>query len=446
MPEEENQVSTSAACSQALGLPEIVAAILEWLQDTKSLFQALQVNRLWADEATMILWRVDPPVRGLVQISNVERRQYYANKVSSLNLNGSDSSELDQLLNTRFPRLTKLFSLLFHERQQQYLYHFLQPTLRSFGCIGYGLRLELLLQIATRCPDLPKLSLEWIQGPLLLRDLFRFLNLMPSLTHISLHYAGDADLYLHLASRPNLQELRITGPTLTEDATVRMLATVTNPYSELRSLSWPAHSKAFRCLARHLSSLNVLELTLVDTSNDILFAISDCTNLAKMHVTVATDSHVPAEGLLAVARKCSHLRVFDLTETPFAEVDGGSITDDIVRQVATYLPTMTCFRLNIPTNLTIVALLYLGDRCTKLTQCSLRGDFNLEQLWRPNSAPLFPQLQDLVLCQISKNVPYERAVSILLHNCPLIRLPESSSPGTWDRMINHSSWRTMLTL
>ena len=438
MPEERNQVSTSAACSQALALPEIVAAILEKLHHTKALFAALRVNRLWADEATRILWRVDPPVWGLVQISNVERRQYYANQVLSLNLDEPDSCELDQLLNTRFPRLTKLSSLHLHERQQQYLYHFLQPTLRSFGCIGYGLRLELLLQIAAQCPDLPKPSLGWMQGPLLLRDLFRFLDLMPSLTHISLHYVGDADLYLHLASRPNLQELRISGPTLTEDATVRMLATVTNPYPKLRRLRWPTHGKAFRCLARHLSSLNVLELTLVDTSDDIFFAISDCTNLETIHVTVATDSHVPAEGLLAVARKCSHLRVFDLLSTPITKVDGRSITDDIIRQVATYLPTMTCFRLDIQTNLTVMALLYLGDRCTKLTECHLQGDFNLEQLGRLNSAPLFPQLKGLMLHRISKNVPYERAVSILLQNCPHLRLSKGCSRETWDRIIYHS--------
>ena len=426
----------SAACSQALGIPEIVAVIMEQLHYRDSLFAALQVNRLWADEATMILWHVDPPMQSLVQITNVERRQYYANKISSLKAIRPDESEWDQLLNTRFPRLTKMSTCILHEGEQQYLHHFLQPTLRSFECTGWRLRFELLLQIATRCPDLPVLSLTWLQDTLLIRDLFRFLDLMPSLTHISLHYVGDVELYSHLASRPSLQELCISGPTLTEDATMRILATVFNPYPELRHLSWSVHGEAFRCLARHLSSLTVLELTLVDTSDDILFAISDCTNLAKIYVRFGRESYVPAEGLLAVARKCSHLRVLNLCR--IAKVDGRSITDDVIRQVATYLPTMTCFRLDIKMNLTVTALLYLGYRCTKLTECYLRGDFNLEQLWCLSSAPLFPQLKGLVLRKVSKNIPYERAVSILLQQCPQLRLPMTytgSSPENWNRSI-----------
>ena len=428
----------SAACSQALGLPEIVAAILEQLHHRKSLFAALQVNRLWADEATMVLWRVDPPVQGLVQISNVERRQYYANKISSLRITWPDESEWDQLLNTCFPRLSNLSTSMLDEAQEQCLYHFLQPTLRKLGCFGWPLRFGFLLQIATRCPDLSVLSLTWPPELAPTCDLVWFLDLMPSLTQISLYNIANVEIYLHLASRPNLQKLSITGPTLTENATMRILATVTNPYLELRCLNWRAQGKGFHCLARHLSSLNVLELVLVDPSDDILFAISDCTNLARMDVRLATDSHVPAEGLLAVARKCSQLRFFILCGT--AKVDGRSITDDVIRQVVTYLPTMTSFKIDIRMTLTITALICLGEQCTKLEGFYLRGDFDLEQLWRPNLAPLFPRLKCLELRKVSENVPYERAVSILLQQCPRLRLPmiyKGSSSGDWIK----SAWR-----
>ena len=411
----------SSACSQALGLPEIVAAIMEQLPCKSSLFAALQVNRLWADEATRVLWRADPPIQGLMQIGSVERRQYYANKISSLDMFLDSERDWSQLVNTRFPRLIEIDAQIFNERNQQHLYHFLQPTLRSFGLYGSQSQLELLLQLATRCPDLSVLEVGWPKCPLLSRDLVRSLDLMPSLTHISLSYRADAKLYLHLASRPNLQVLRMVDVTLTEDEAIRILATVTNPYSELRCLTWFAQDKAFRCLARHLSSLNVLKLTLVDTSDDILCAISDCTNLTKIVVWFRDGgSYVPAEGLLAVARKCSHLRVFALLSN--FNVDGRSITDEIIGQVGTYLPKMTCFRLGIHTNLTVAALLYLGDRCTKLRECELIGDFDLEQLCRPNSAPLFPQLQRLELRRVSENVLYDRAVSILLQEYPQLRL------------------------
>ena len=425
----------SSACSQALGLPEIVAAILEQLHCDWSLFAALQVNRLWADEATAVLWRVNPPIQGLMQISNIERRQYYANKISSLDILEESEENWGQLVNIRFPRLAKLFTILVDERNLQHLYHFLQPTLRSLKFLGFNLRLESLLQIAARCPNLLLLSLTWPQCPLLSRDLVQIMDLMPSLTHISLYKIGDVELYVHLASRPNLQGLYILDPTLTEDATMRILATLTNPYSGLRSLRLRAEDKAFHCLAKHLSSLNVLELTLVDTSADILCVISDCINLAKINVRFTGDAYVPAEGLLAVARKCLHLRVFILSGRFI--VDGGSITDDIISQVATYLPSMTCFWLAIKTNLTTAALLYLGDRCTKLRECLLYGDFDLEQLWRPNSAPLFPQFKLLQLFHISKNVPHERARSILLQTCPQLigHKPATPIPGITDRSI-----------
>ena len=428
IPEDSNRVSMSAACSRALGLPEIVAAILEQLHHNKSLFAALQVNRLWADEASRVLWRWNPPIQGLVQIDNVERRQYYANKISSLEIDHLCAGRpFSQILNTRFPHLTRFSTS--HNPEIDYercLDHFLQPSLKWFDCAEGRFGLKVLLWLAERCPDLRGLSIQWQwpQPRIHTCDLVRVLGLMPSLTHICLYglALGDLELYSHLASRPNLQGSSMAGQILTEDVTMKILANVTNPFANLRLLDWPVRGKAFHCLSRHLAGLNILALDLIATPDDILFAISDCTNLAIIHVTFAADSHVPAEGLLAVARKCSHLRVFNLVSTE--DVDGRSITDDIIRQVATYLPKMTCFTLRIQTNLTIDALLYLGDRCTKLTNLALEGDFSLEQLWRPNLTPLFPQVDCLeLIIKTSEEILYERAVSILLQQCPQLRLP-----------------------
>lgn len=65
-------------------LPEIVSIVLEKVQGTNALFTALQVPRLWADEATMVLWREGSPNQALIYGRHVERVQYYANKISSL--------------------------------------------------------------------------------------------------------------------------------------------------------------------------------------------------------------------------------------------------------------------------------------------------------------------------------------------------------------------------
>ena len=449
IPEDSNRVSMSAACSRALGLPEIVAAILEQLHHNKSLFAALQVNRLWADEASRVLWRWNPSIAGLVQISNVKRRQYYANKISSLEIGDLFAGRpFRQLFNTRFPHLTRFSTS--HNLEIDYercLDRFLQPSLQWFECSEGGFGLKVLLWLAERCRDLRGLSLQgqWPHSRIHTCDLVRVLDLMSSLTHICLYglELGDLELYSHLASRPNLQGSSIFGQTLTEDATMTILTNVTDPFGNLRFLDWSVRGKAFHCLSSHLAGLNILTLTLIDTPEDMLFAISDCTNLAMMDVNFVTETHVPAEGLLAVARKCSHLRVFNLGGTE--DVDGRSITDDIIRQVATYLPTMTCFTLRIQTNLTIDALLYLGDRCTKLTNFVLRGDFSLEQLWRPNLTPLFPQLEGFeLLIDTSEDIVDERAVSMLLQQCPQLRLPmeyDRFSHRTYVRSGYQKDWR-----
>lgn len=63
----------SQACSRARRLPEIVSIVLEKFQGTNALFAALQVPRLWADEATMVLWREGSPNQALIHVRHVQR-------------------------------------------------------------------------------------------------------------------------------------------------------------------------------------------------------------------------------------------------------------------------------------------------------------------------------------------------------------------------------------
>lgn len=76
----------SQACSRAMRVPEILSIVLGKVQGTNALFAALQVPRLWADEAMMVLWRDVSPNQALIHFRHAERVQYYANKISSLDL------------------------------------------------------------------------------------------------------------------------------------------------------------------------------------------------------------------------------------------------------------------------------------------------------------------------------------------------------------------------
>ena len=49
-------------------LPQSGAAILEQLDRPKAIFAALQINRLWANKTTTVLWRGEPPIKALAGI------------------------------------------------------------------------------------------------------------------------------------------------------------------------------------------------------------------------------------------------------------------------------------------------------------------------------------------------------------------------------------------
>lgn len=67
-------------------MPEIVANIVNVIDDTKTLASCAQVNRLWAEEAIPCHWRADPPISALLALALdlPDRLQYYANMIVSL--------------------------------------------------------------------------------------------------------------------------------------------------------------------------------------------------------------------------------------------------------------------------------------------------------------------------------------------------------------------------
>lgn len=415
-------MSTSPACSQALGLPEIVAAILEQLEDDGDLFAAVQVNKLWADEATTILWRDIPPIRTIGRIGDVERLQYYANKIKHLREHTriaiwSDAQKL------QYPRLSNLSTYIDDDEGEQSVLHYLRPSLRRIAFVwSKPISDSVLMQIEARCPALRTLELHGLPERSITNNLLRLLMGMPSLTHLWLPSGlENFELCIHLASRPNLQKLSVPlnsglakATTWTEDHTMRILAKITNPFPKLECVAWPSQGRAFHGLAPHLLGLKDLQIVLDETCDDILFAISSCINLATVTVTFETESRVPGKGLLAIAKNCPHLHSISLFVKDSGEVDGRSITDDVIRQVGTYLPAMTCFCIPcMKTELTIEALLHLRDLCTELEVCTLSGVFDLERLQGPDVAPPFTRLKDLVLFSIPNKISRARAFSIV---------------------------------
>lgn len=137
-------------------LLEIVAAILEQLDQNFALFAVLQVNKFWAHEATTVLWRVDPPCQPFAHLEDAERLQYYADKISWLCLQ-CDENECEghfKLQHLHFPRLDSIDIPVSGRNDEQISLQYLQPTLRRFNWYGGPRSNYYLKQIRARCPAL----------------------------------------------------------------------------------------------------------------------------------------------------------------------------------------------------------------------------------------------------------------------------------------------------
>lgn len=428
----------SSACSQAVQLPEIVAMMLEHLQDNKALFAALQVNKLWADEATTLLWRKYPQILELARIEDVERLQYYADKISvlSIELNDDEYERHLKLQNAHFPRL-KYLSMDFCDcKKEQIFLQYLQPLLRTITVHGGPVSSYYLMQIQALCPALRDLSLCDLFGTVTANGLLDFLNGMPSLADIHL-WGGLKDVvsdevYFHLASRPNLARLATGDDNILTLSLIRgMQEVVDRPFPKLDYLLCFAESSAFSQLSRHLNGLTKLNLHLIDAASKTIFDICSCTNLVNLSLNIydshfEPNSHFPSEGLLALAKRCSHLQTFYAAASHVFEADGHSIAnidDDVIRQFVAYLPGLTCFELRIKAKLTQRAFRLLGEGCTGLKHCSLDGESFDLQLLGSGGPVLFPQLEWLELdpVQVEDDLAAAMIAEILHHHAPSLK-------------------------
>ncbi|KAF6233581.1 hypothetical protein HO173_008138 [Letharia columbiana] len=440
-------ITMSPACSHAVGLPEIVAAILEQLDNAKALFAALQVNKLWADEATTLLWRVDPPILALARIEDAERLQYYADKISSLYLRyfeNEDDAYKNQmkLRSLRFPRLNRLRTEQPGGKDEQVFLKYLQPNLRTFEPCGLPMSKFLMEQIQERCPALRSLWIDNQHGRCTTDDLLQFLNGMPSLTSICLIDSREEiisdEVFVHLASRPNLAALCLY-PVLKLSFINGMQDMVDQPLPELVYLRCWSESKAFSQLSHYLTSLTDLDLRLVDAASKTVFDICSCTSLVNLSLDFDyphfdAKSNFPPECLLALAKSCPQLQDLKVMHSRLCEVDGGdttNITDDVIQDFVTLLPGLSCLNLTPKTSLTYRALEILGNGCANLKECRFEGkSFNL-RLLESNGPVLFPQLEFLALKPTEEGLSAAMAIERFLHHAPRINVLALAN-SHWD--------------
>ena len=412
--------------------------ILEYLKDDKALFAALQVNKLWADEATTLLWRTYPEILDLARIEDFERLQYYANKISvlSIQLNDDEHEGHRKLQNVQFLRLKHLSMSVCDGKKEQMFLQYLQPHLQTICVYDGPVSSYYLTQIQALCPALRNLSLCDLSGTVTADDLLDFLNGMLSLADIHL-WGGLKDVvsdevFLHLASRPDLARLA-TGDDniLTRSLIKRLPEVVDQPFPKLDYLLCFVESSAFSQLSSHLNGLTELHLHLVDAASKTTFDICSCTNLVSLSLCIRgphfdTKSHFPPEGLLALAKSCSHLQSFSVTAGHVFEADSSGIAnidDDVIGQFVALLPGLTCFEFGINSKLTERAFRLLGEGCAGLKNCSLDGSSFDLHLLGSGSPVLFPQLEWLELdpIHVEDDLAAATIAEILHHHAPRVK-------------------------
>ncbi|KAM0798402.1 hypothetical protein BDR22DRAFT_860017 [Usnea florida] len=425
----------SSACSQAVELPEIVAAIMEQLCDNRTLFAALQVNRLWAEEATTVLWQNYPSISALIQIHDAERLQYYANKVSHWEIaDYEDGPELHRKLQLlRFPRLRQISVRSSYFLDGKKFLRYLQPNLRRLLFVGFCISDYHLRCIRAHFPTLESLTLQTLHScgnDSTAHELLQFLHDMPSLTRLCLFLERTIsdEVFIHLASRLNLTALD-SRQMLTLNLIEMMQEVVEQPFSRLLSLTCCSHSKAFSQLSRHLLKVEKLHLHLMDSARETIFDVCSFTSLLILELDYCqcpyfdTSTHFPANGFLALAKRCPHLQQLAVKRYPMSiGNDGvGDINDDALQEFVSLLPHLTHLRLRIVTNLAHRALRILGEGCTMLQECWLIGK-SLQLGPLGSSGPvLFPKLERLQLWGTQRDLPATTAAEILHHHAPRMK-------------------------
>ena len=132
----------------ALRLPEILAAILSQVADPRTLFACVQVSKLWADEASNVLWD-QPPILELARVNPTSRRQWYAAKVRRLDCQQTEGrKDLSFTATTLFPRLSAVCVEAAHLLDEQVSLQFLQSRLQKLEIYGDPISDALLVRIS----------------------------------------------------------------------------------------------------------------------------------------------------------------------------------------------------------------------------------------------------------------------------------------------------------
>jgi hypothetical protein len=337
--------------------------------DSRTLHAAVMVCRVWAAEATAILWR-HPTAIALISLS-AERRQHLASLARSVTLDAEISDlEAAVLEATELPRLKQL-------RLRKGL---AAPDVFKGRCPSLQDRAVSRWQCGWNDNSLPELLHNFACG--VVRG--------PHCVYLDRPFVFD--VLVRLAILDCAQTLHL-GPQWLSPAAVEALTLLKSPFARLRTLYASAWALALPLLAPLLPSVRHLRLKLTGSNTTGLPALAVAMrNLVTLKLCyIRFVEFVSAQQIVALGRLAA-LEALELDSSGGGPRTCTDMTDADMDELVAGLPRLRHLLFHLYARMTDRALVAIGQRCRQLENLWLDGTFALHELTLPSPA-LAPELE-----------------------------------------------------
>ncbi|KAF2754634.1 hypothetical protein EJ05DRAFT_504160 [Pseudovirgaria hyperparasitica] len=404
----------------------------DMIRGSPSLLPCLLVNKLWADEATRLLWSHRAKLESLLKI-DVTRRQYYASNVRSIEALSStgiqshqDTVSLDSLNSLDWPCLKEFtMHISANARSSDFQdFHPFQDRILRVKAIKVNDEPELELNNTVRMSAAGNKpsgtqSLEVSESEATAavsashraHEIIKFLEDHPKINQVSIHctiLTRVPELVDYLAQKANLESLSIL---LDHCEPMRMFKPGSFP--ALKSLEYAGRLDTLTNLVPLLNSLQSLRLTAMGNlgisidqtaMDNFLYCLCSLGQLQTLRLQTkiwgllsSTQLVLKAPLLALFAQACQNLRILDIDVGNGP--DASSVTDEDMGQIARALPRLEQFHLPMKpwlSKLTYQGMRLLGQHCRRLESLHLGANISLEGL-STESSTLLPNLRSFML-------------------------------------------------
>lgn len=394
---------------RALCLPEILELILSFYlaaDGWKTLFAAVQVNRLWRELGVRILWANPEATRYLLRVPE-DQRPIYASQLLTMHIREIERCST-KFKNLEFSRLRELYV---SPRSGDFtlLEPYCVPSLHSFKVFDSLMQdvSSVVLGYLHNCPQLKSIWTDMkIRDTQHLLDALKHLPLLQELKLWKCVGKGDisGDLLLHLAQSKHITTLKVPwswAADAVKQVTIAKDEMRFTPFPALKSLKLLAPSTSAEGLVQLFGNLTSLDLKLSDSTMEALWSIARLTNLTRLSLSYKQKTFISAGAIVALAA-LSKLRTLIIKRhypNPEYAVES-DFSDEDCEKVASHWPDLRYVSLQMESaNLSTKGLMSLARHCRVLECFRSSQEFDLEEILASgrDGDALFPRLEQLHL-------------------------------------------------